>query len=46
MVDVINPPITARAIGDLNEALSPKPNVRGRRARIVVILVISIGLIL
>jgi len=46
IVEVTSPPITASAIGDLSEALSPKPNVRGNNARIVVILVMIIGLIL
>ncbi len=35
-VEVTNPPITAIAIGERSEAPSPKPNVIGRRARIVV----------
>ena len=42
-VEVTNPPITAIAIGERSEAPSPKPNVIGRRARIVVSVVIRIG---
>ena len=45
-VEETSPPITARAIGALSDALSPIPIVRGSRARMVVRLVISIGLIL
>jgi len=33
MVDVINPPITAQAMGERKEALSPKPNVSGKRRK-------------
>ena len=46
IVDETRPPITASAIGDLSEALSPIPIVRGTSANIVVRLVIKIGLIL
>ena len=42
-VEVTNPPITAIAIGERSEAPSPKPNVIGKRARIVVSVVIRIG---
>jgi hypothetical protein len=33
IVDVTSPPITASAIGDLSDALSPMPIVSGRRAK-------------
>ncbi len=42
-VDVVKPPITASAMGDRNEALSPKPSVNGTKARMVVRLVIRMG---
>jgi hypothetical protein len=46
IVEETRPPITAIAIGDLSEALSPRPIVRGIRQKIVVRLVIRMGLIL
>ena len=42
-VEVIRPPITASAMGERSAAPSPKPRVRGKRARIVVRLVMIIG---
>lgn len=46
MVLLINPAITAIAIGERNEALSPPPMASGINAKMVVKLVIKIGLIL
>lgn len=45
MVEVNNPPITAKAIGERSEAPSPKPKHIGSKASMVVKLVIIIGLI-
>jgi hypothetical protein len=42
-VEVVKPPMTARAIGARNEALSPNPKVSGSKAKIVVSVVIKIG---
>ena len=43
--EVVRPPITAQAIGELKTELSPKPKVKGISASMVVSEVIKIGLI-
>ena len=42
-VEVINPPITANAMGERRDAPSPKPKHMGNMERIVVALVMRIG---
>ena len=43
IVEVIRPPITANAMGERNEAPSPKPKHIGISARMVVALVMMMG---
>ena len=42
-VEVVNPPITASAMGERNAAPSPKPKVNGNNPNIVVRLVMKMG---
>ena len=42
-VEVTNPPMTANAIGERNEAPSPKPKHMGNIAKMVVNVVIRMG---